>query len=67
MGEQVQHVHAWADGSPTLGVKVEKNSRGFNYEIKVSGALDAEKIGGILDELHEAVERKIASWETAGG
>lgn len=43
--------HQWLDKEPTMNVKVEKNSRGFNYEATVLGARSVEEAVALLAAL----------------
>lgn len=43
--------HQWLDKNPTLNVKVERNSRGINYEATVLGARSVEEAVRLVREL----------------
>jgi hypothetical protein len=47
--------HQWLDKEPTMNVKVEKNSRGFNYEATVLGARSVEEAVALLQSLTTAL------------
>jgi len=51
MAENDQHVyhHQDADG-PRVNMKVERNSRGYNYEATVTGAKTVDEAVGILND-----------------
>jgi hypothetical protein len=56
MEEQHTYLHTFP-AEPTINVKVEKNSRGFNYEITVVGAPSVE---WAMNLIHDA-ELKLRS------
>jgi hypothetical protein len=58
-GEHVYH-HNVSDG-PKVNVKVEKNSRGFNYEVTVTGASNVDEAMAILKD----AEAKLAAQYSA--
>lgn len=45
-----QNVYHHYDNVPTLNVKVEKNSRGFNYSATVEGARSVDEAMKMLDD-----------------
>jgi len=45
-----QHVYHHNDNSPTVNVKAEKNSRGFNYSATVEGARSVEEAMQMLSD-----------------
>jgi len=47
--------HQWLDKEPTMNVKVEKNSKGFNYEATVLGARSPAEAVALLLELTVAL------------
>lgn len=44
---------------PTISVKIERNSKGFNYEASVSGARTAQELSQLLREAHNVVRAEI--------
>lgn len=57
---ETHHYHHTVKGEPTVNVKVEKNSKGFNYEVTVVGARS-------LDEAMELIMRAEARLAGAFG
>lgn len=47
----VNHVHTYVPQSPVVTIKVEKNSRGMNYEVKAEGPT----VDSALDQIREAI------------
>jgi len=62
MNEQHVYHHSDLDG-PRISVKVERNSRGYNWEASVSGARDAAEA---ISLLREAEEKLRESWGAGG-
>ena len=52
-----QHIYHHSEESPRINVKVEKNSRGYNWEVSVSNAKTIEEAISLLKE----AERKLAA------
>ena len=53
-----QHVYHHNDNVPTVNVKVEKNSRGFNYSATVEGARSVEEAMGLLETAMKQLSEK---------
>jgi len=54
------HVHTWADQGPKIDIKAERNSRGYNWEIKVSGAKSTDEAIAMLAEADAKLKAKFA-------
>lgn len=63
--ERQQHVYHHNDATPRIDMKVERNSRGFNYEAKVAGATSVEQAIGLLGEAETALRKRYGVQETA--
>jgi hypothetical protein len=61
MEENHQYHHFDNDG-PRVSVKVEKNSKGYNYEAHVSGCKTVDEAMALLND---AVAKLKAAYETA--
>lgn len=55
--ENQQHIYHHYSDNPKLNVKVEKNSKGYNWEVTVTGAASPEE----ALELVRAAEEKLKS------
>ena len=55
-----QHVHIWADQGPKIDIKAERNSRGYNWEIKVSGAKSTDEALAMLAEADAKLKAQFA-------
>ena len=60
MEEQHVYHHNDSDGA-RINVKVEKNSRGFNYEATVTGASSVEEAMSLLKEAESRLKAEFAS------
>lgn len=60
--EKTSHVyhHNISDG-PKVNVKVEKNSRGFNYEVTVTGAANVDEALAILKDAEAKLAAQFAT------
>ena len=61
--EQHTYVHN-VPAEPTINVKVEKNSRGFNYEVTVVGA---SSVAQAMSLIQDAELKLKAEYGSAGG
>ena len=52
-----QHIYHHSEEIPRISVKVEKNSRGYNWEVSISTAKTIEEAISLLKE----AERKLAA------
>lgn len=57
---EVQHFVHYDDPSPKIAVKLERNSKGFNYEISVTGAKDTNEWKSLLLKAKAEIELIIA-------
>ena len=53
-------IHRTEPASPTVNVKLEKNSRGTNYECTVVGARSPEEAERLLRDLRDRMERVVS-------
>ena len=60
MEEQHVYHHNDSDGA-RINVKVEKNSRGFNYEATVTGAKSVDEAMSLLKEAESRLKAEFAS------
>ena len=59
-----QHIyHHDANAGPTITVKAEKNTKGFNYEAAVSGAATVEQAMTLLNQAIDALESRYGAPE----
>lgn len=59
MGEEIQHIyHHYDNDGARLNIKVEKNSKGYNHEITVTGAKTVEEAMKLIDEAQDQVLRR---------
>lgn len=58
--EEVHHYHHRDNDGPKVSVKLERNSKGFNYEISVTGARDVVEWSDLLQESKAQIELIIA-------
>lgn len=57
-----QHIyHHYDNDGPRVNVKVEKNTKGFNYEVSISGAKSKEEALALLVETQAMLEQKYAA------
>ena len=54
--ETVWHVHETVRTPPTCNAKIEKNSRGVNYEVTVVGARSPEELDALLRDVRNRVQ-----------
>jgi hypothetical protein len=54
------HIHTWADQGPKVDIKAERNSRGYNWEIKVSGAKTTDEAIAMLAEADAKLKAQFA-------
>ena len=59
------HVYHHNDATPRIDMKVERNSRGFNYEAKVAGAASVEDAMRMLVEAETALKKRYGVQEKA--
>lgn len=45
-----QHIYHHYDDAPKVNIKVERNSRGYNWEVTVSGAKSPDEALAIIQE-----------------
>jgi hypothetical protein len=57
------HVYHHNDAAPRIDVKVERNSRGYNYEAKVSGASSVDEAMSFLGEAERALKSRYGGQE----
>lgn len=55
------HVHTWTDQGPKVDIKAERNSRGYNWEIKVSGAKTTDEALAILADADAKLKAQFAA------
>lgn len=59
MPENEQHIyHHYDNDGARINVKVEKNTKGFNYEATVTGAKTVEEALAILTNAQQALEKE---------
>jgi len=63
MNENEQHVYHHSDNVPTVNVKVEKNSRGYNYSATVEGARSVEEAMTMLQDALSQLSEKYDTGE----
>jgi hypothetical protein len=51
-------LHQWVDNGPRVSLKAEKNTRGFNYEISISGCSNVEEAMKLLREARKQLEKE---------
>ena len=51
-------IHKTFDSGPRLNVKIEKNTKGFNYEATVTGAKTVEEAMHILETAEQQLRQK---------
>ena len=57
-----QHVyHHYDKAEPSITVKAEKNSKGWNFEAAVSGCASVEQAMELLERATQALEAKYSS------
>jgi hypothetical protein len=61
MMEEIHQYHYFDNDGPRVSVKVEKNSKGFNYEAHVQGAKTPEEA---LNLLHTTIAALKTEYET---
>jgi hypothetical protein len=54
------HIHTWADQGPKIDIKAERNSRGYNWEIKVSGAKSTDEALAMLADADAKLKAQFA-------
>jgi hypothetical protein len=52
-----QHVYNHYDLTPRLNAKVEKNTKGYNWEATVTGAATVEEAIELLQKLTKSLQR----------
>lgn len=52
-----QHVYHHTDNTPRINVKVEKNTKGYNWEATVTGAATCEEALALLQQVTESLQR----------
>lgn len=57
----VYHHHD-KDDQPSANVKIEKNTKGFNYEITIMGVHSAEELNELLYQLKAQIDLFIANY-----
>jgi small-conductance mechanosensitive channel len=50
--------HQYIDNGPRVNVKVEKNSRGYNFEVTVTGASDVSQALDLIDAAETALRER---------
>ncbi len=55
---EITHWHRTLPGEPTIGVKVERHSRGINYEVSIQNASSLTQALGILDEALKTLDQR---------
>jgi hypothetical protein len=60
-----QHVYHHNDSTPRIDMKVERNSRGYNYEAKVAGAASVDEAMKLLGEAETALKKRYGTQEKA--
>ena len=53
-----QHVYQHNDATARVSMKVERNSRGYNYEAGVSGATSVDEAMRLLTEAEGALKKR---------
>jgi hypothetical protein len=51
--------------TPTINVKAEKNTKGYNYEASVSGCGSVEQAMTLLDTVMQSLQRTYGAPQTA--
>lgn len=51
------HTYHHNDDQPRVSVKVEKNTKGYNYEASVSNCASVETAKALVDEIMASLER----------
>ena len=64
IGNTDQHVYHHNDPAPRVSVKVEHNSRGYNWEASVSGASSVQEAMALLTAAEAALNGKFGAPET---
>ncbi len=55
--ENTQHLYHHQDTTPRVAMKVEKNTKGYNWEVSVSGAGTIEEALRLLKEGNEELRK----------
>lgn len=58
---QVHHYHHYTIAPPSLSLRGERNTKGWNIEVGVSGARSVEEAGKLIAELKREAERQFGS------
>jgi len=53
--------HKWLPGDPSINAKLIENSKGFNIEITVQGATDAEMATRLIKETYAKLKSEFPS------
>lgn len=64
MSDEQLQLHKWISET-RLNVKLEKNSKGFNYEVTVTSAASVEEAIALLKEAKEKLEQEFTNGPTA--
>jgi hypothetical protein len=60
-----QHVYHHNDATPRIDMKVERNSRGYNFEAKVAGAASVDEAMALIEKATSALQARYGKPETA--
>ena len=58
IGEQIHHFYHNDLRNPTISVKIERNSKGYNFEASISGANSTAEALELLDTMVAALEER---------
>lgn len=59
-----QHIYQHADSTPRISVKVEKNTKGYNWEAGISNAINVEDAMALLQIVTQSLERVYGTHES---
>lgn len=54
--EEIKHVHQTVPTGPKVSLKLSRNSRGFNWEISISGAQNSQEAIELLQDAQAKIE-----------